>query len=415
MASYDRNKTKPSGTAAAASGDAESGRRPRFKVLPSQFGLNYDHHLLITILILCSFGLVMVYSSSAYGAAIDSKTQNEYYYVVHEGVFMAAGIVIMLLVSKLDYHIFIRWTPLLYVVSLILMVLVNTPVGVKINGQRRWLHLIPFIKQTPTYQPTEIVKIAVILVFAYMINRCIKNIDETTVMLTMIVLLAPLAGLVLINNLSSGIIISGIGALMYFTASKRKRIYWVTLVLISLLVVIAYFSPDILNKFIPFEGYHLTRIKIWRDPSSDRLGKGFQVLQGLYAIGSGGLFGKGLGGSVQKLGFIPEAYNDMIFSIICEELGIFGAACVMGFFAYMLYRFVYIILRAKDLYGAMIVVGVMIHIALQVILNIAVVTNTIPNTGVTLPFISYGGTSVVILLAEMGLVLSVSNQIVYEK
>ena len=180
-------------------------------------------------------------------------------------------------------------------------------------------------------------------------------------------------------------------------------------------VTVVYIYPNILVDLHLVKAYQLDRIMVWKDPASDPLDKGYQVLQGLYAIGSGGLFGKGLGSSIQKLGFIPESHNDMIFAIICEELGIFGAACVMGLFAYMIYRFVYIILRAPDLYGAMIVSGVMIHIALQVILNIAVVTNTIPNTGVTLPFISYGGTSVAILLAEMGMVLSVSNQIIYEK
>ena len=142
---------------------------------------------------------------------------------------------------------------------------------------------------------------------------------------------------------------------------------------------------------------------------------GYQVLQGLYAIGSGGLFGKGLGESLQKLGFVPEAQNDMIFSIICEELGLFGAISVILIFMFMIYRFMVIAGNAPDLMGAVIVIGVMAHIAIQVILNIAVVTNTIPNTGVTLPFISYGGTSVMFLMLEMGMVLSVSNQIKLEQ
>lgn len=388
--------------------------KKRFKVLPDQYGQHYDHKLLITIIVLCCFGLIMVYSSSAYVASTSGK--GEYYFVLREAVFMLVGIFVMLFISKLNYRWFIKLTPILYGGSIILMCLTDfTPLGVEINGQKRWLNVVPGWKSSPTYQPTEIVKIALILIFAYMINRCIKNIDRIPVMITMILMMAPLAGLVVINNLSSGIIIAGIGCLMYFIASKRKRLYWFVLIAAVVAVTVIYIDPEILVSLHVVEDYQLTRIKVWKDPSVDPLNSGFQVLQGLYAIGSGGLFGKGLGSSVQKLGFIPESYNDMIFSIICEELGIFGAVCVISLFAYMIYRFVYIILRAPDLYGAMIVSGVMIHIALQVILNIAVVTNTIPNTGVTLPFISYGGTSVAILLAEMGMVLSVSNQIIYEK
>lgn len=388
--------------------------KKHFRILPDQYGQHYDHKLLITILVLCCFGLVMVYSSSAYVASTTGK--GEFYFVIREAVFMAVGIVGMLFISKLNYHWFVKFTAPVYLLSILLMCLTDfTGLGVEINGQKRWINLIPGVKSTPTYQPTEIVKIALILVFAYMINRCVKNIDRIPVMVTMILMMAPLAGLVVINNLSSGIIIAGIGCFMYFIASKRKKLYWGLLIAATALVALIYFDTEILVKTHLVKAYQLTRILVWKDPSVDPLNKGFQVLQGLYAIGSGGLFGKGLGSSVQKLGFIPESHNDMIFSIICEELGIFGAACVIGLFAYMIYRFVYIILRAPDLYGAMIVSGVMIHIALQVILNIAVVTNTIPNTGVTLPFISYGGTSVAILLAEMGMVLSVSNQIIYEK
>lgn len=161
--------------------------------------------------------------------------------------------------------------------------------------------------------------------------------------------------------------------------------------------------------------YQLTRINVWLDPEAYPDTGGYQVLQGLYAIGSGGLFGKGLGESIQKLGFVPEAQNDMIFSIICEELGLFGAVGVILIFMFMIYRFMLIASNAPDLFGALLVVGVMAHIAIQVILNIAVVTNTIPNTGITLPFISYGGTSILFLMVEMGIVLSVSNQIKLEK
>lgn len=170
-----------------------------------------------------------------------------------------------------------------------------------------------------------------------------------------------------------------------------------------------------LEKIGLLQPYQLERIHVWLDPEAYPMDGGFQVLQGLYAIGSGGLVGKGLGESIQKMGFVPEAQNDMIFSIICEELGLFGAVSVILIFLFMIYRFMLIANNAPDLFGALLVVGVMGHIAIQVILNIAVVTNTIPNTGITLPFISYGGTSVLFLMIEMGMVLSVSNQIKLEK
>jgi cell division protein FtsW len=170
-----------------------------------------------------------------------------------------------------------------------------------------------------------------------------------------------------------------------------------------------------LEKTHLLKAYQLERIYVWLNPEAYPQDGGFQVLQGLYAIGSGGLVGKGLGESIQKMGFVPEAQNDMIFSIICEELGLFGAVSIILIFLFMIFRFMLIADNAPDLFGSLLVVGVMGHIAIQVILNIAVVTNTIPNTGITLPFISYGGTSVMFLMIEMGMVLSVSNQIKLEK
>ena len=177
------------------------------------------------------------------------------------------------------------------------------------------------------------------------------------------------------------------------------------------LLALAPYIGEALVKMHILKDYQLGRINVWKSPIDYARSGGFQVLQGLYAIGSGGLFGKGLGQSLQKMGFVPEAQNDMIFTIICEELGLFGAVGVIVIFMFMIYRFMVIAGNAPDLLGAMLVVGVMAHIAIQVILNIAVVTNSIPNTGVTLPFISYGGTSVLFLMLEQGLVLSVSNQI----
>ena len=199
------------------------------------------------------------------------------------------------------------------------------------------------------------------------------------------------------SNLSTAIIILGIAVVLIFVASpKYIQFIWMGILGIGFMAI-----------FLALESYRLERLAIWRNP--EQYEKGYQTLQGLYAIGSGGLFGRGIGQSVQKLGFLPEAQNDMIFSIICEELGLFGAGMIIILFLILIWRFFIIAINAKDLLGALIVTGAMAHMMIQVILNIAVVTNSIPNTGITLPFISYGGTSVLFLLLEMGLVLSVSN------
>ena len=212
----------------------------------------------------------------------------------------------------------------------------------------------------------------------------------------------PVVGLVGASNLSTAIIILGIAVTLIFVASPRyAQFIWM-----------AVSGVGFLGVFLALESYRLERLAIWRNP--EKYEKGYQTLQGLYAIGSGGLFGRGLGNSVQKLGFLPEAQNDMIFSIICEELGIFGGIIVLLLYAYLLYRLFFIAQNAPDMFGSLMVSGIFIHIALQVILNIAVVVNLMPNTGVTLPFISYGGTSIVFLMAEMGLALSVARQIKFK-
>ena len=210
------------------------------------------------------------------------------------------------------------------------------------------------------------------------------------------------------NNLSSAIIVLGIAVLMVFVASpdyKKFVIMGLIGVAGAALLVFLVANADSLD------GFRLNRIQVWLNPESDSQGIGFQTMQGLYAIGSGGIWGKGLGQSMQKLNFLPEAQNDMIFSIICEELGLFGAVAIILMFIMLIWRMMIIANNAPDLFGAMLVVGVIGHIAIQAILNIAVVTNSVPNTGISLPFISYGGSSVMFLLIEIGLVLSVAKNI----
>lgn len=270
-------------------------------------------------------------------------------------------------------------------------------VGREAKGQARWIDL-GFI----SFQPSEFAKLAVILFLAMIIYKTSKQVAKFKTLAKVVAIVLPIVGVVASNNLSTAIIILGIAVCMLFVASPKYS-HFLIVGGVGLVGGIA---------FIALESYRADRIKIWLNPEAYE--KGYQTLQGLYAIGSGGLFGKGLGESMQKLGFIPEAQNDMIFSVICEELGLFGAVCLILLYLLMIWRFMIIANNAADLYGALIVVGVMAHIAIQVILNIAVVTNTIPNTGISLPFISYGGTSILFLLSEMGLALSVSRGIKLE-
>jgi cell division protein FtsW len=349
----------------------------------------YDDTLLVTVLVLVIAGLVLLTSISAYNGNV--KFHDSFYYLKKQGFATGLGLVGMAVISRIDYH---RWIPLAvpgYLLSILLGVAVLL-FGEEYNGSKRWLSLGPV-----SFQPSEFAKVAVIVFLSWLIEKNIKKMGKfKSIVLTMLTIL-PIVGLVGASNLSTAIIILGIGAVMIFTASpKYLQFFW----------MIAG-GAGFMTIFLALESYRLERIAIWRNP--EKYEKGYQTLQGLYAIGSGGLFGRGLGNSVQKLGFLPEAQNDMIFSIICEELGLVGAGILIGVFLILIWRFFVIAAKAEDLTGALIATGAMAHMMIQIILNIAVVTNSIPNTGITLPFISYGGTSVVFLLLEMGLVLSVSG------
>ena len=368
----------------------------------------YDYSLLFIIIFLTAFGLLMIYSASSYKAQLDYNG-NAAYFMQRQMWIALAGFVMAIIISKLDYHWYARFAAAAYILSYILMIAVSF-VGIEVNGKKRWLGV-----GSARFQPTEFVKIALIVLLATVITQMGKNINQWKAMGLVMALTVPIAGIVAANNLSSGIIIVGIAFVMLFIACKKKWPFVLCGCLGGITIVTAGPLAIFLEKIGLLQPYQLERIHVWMSPESYPRDGGYQVLQGLYAIGSGGLFGKGLGESIQKMGFVPEAQNDMIFSIICEELGLFGAVSVILIFMFMIYRFMVIANNAPDLFGALLVVGVMGHIAIQVILNIAVVTNTIPNTGITLPFISYGGTSVLFLMVEMGMVLSVSNQIKMEK
>ena len=371
----------------------------------------FDYSLLFVVLFLLGFGLVMIYSASSYEAF--QSYQDTTYYMKKQLLAIIIGMVMMGVVANIPYHFWERFALLGYLVSMALVPLVKTPLGVKSHGASRWIR-IPGLGLN--LQPAEVGKLCLILFRAVMVCKMGKNVRTLKGFLIMLLLPLPvvLEIYIITKNLSSAIIIMAISVLMVFVASPdyKKFIVMGVLVVAAAALVVFLATSSTANAVEGEEvNFRFGRITAWLDPESDSQGTGFQTLQGLYAIGSGGIWGKGLGQSMQKLNFLPEAQNDMIFSIICEELGLFGAVAIIVMFIMLLWRMMVIANNASDLFGAMLVVGVMGHIAVQAILNIAVVTNTIPNTGISLPFISYGGSSVMFLLIEIGLVLSVAKGI----
>lgn len=356
----------------------------------------FDYNLLFIIIFLLCFGLVMLYSSSSYVAANTYGDSAHYLKLQIRNILV--GLVPLVFFAKVDYHVWKKFAKLAYIGAILLNFIVMFPIpGLTkaSHGKSRWLNLGPF-----SFQPSELAKLAVIIFLAVLIEKYTKDVGKLSGVLKVLLILAPLLGFVAKGNLSTAVIIFGIAVCMLFVASpKYAQFFGVGITGIVFVIL-----------FITMESYRGGRVEAWLHPETAG-DKGYQTLQGLYAIGSGKLFGKGLGESLQKMGNVPESQNDMIFTIICEELGLFGAICVILLFVLLLWRMMVIANNATDLYGALIVTGIMSHIAIQVILNIAVVTNTIPNTGVILPFISYGGTSIVFLMAEMGLALSVSKGI----
>lgn len=366
-----------------------------------------DYSLIFIVLFLLGFGLIMVYSASSYEASTSSILGNDpAYYLKKQVVASVMGLGFMIFMAIVPYHFWRKFDELSYIVSGLLITLVLTPLGYEANGARRWLK-IGF-----SIQPAEIAKLAMILFLASLICKIGKGITTTKGFLMVIGAPLPICFMVwkFTENMSSAVIIFGIAFLMLFVASPNYKIFFAIAAIILGIFAVFVFGLSQIDD-ISSLGVRSARILAWMDPEAYASGKGFQTLQALYAIGSGGIFGKGLGQSMQKLNFLPEAQNDMIFSIICEELGLFGGISIILMFLLLIWRFMVIASNAADLFGALLVVGVMGHISIQVILNIAVVTNTIPNTGISLPFISYGGSSVMFLLIEIGLVLSVARGI----
>lgn len=362
----------------------------------------FDYSLLFVWIFIMLLGYVLLYSASSYTAL--NKYNSSIYFLKNQLIATAMGLVVMIPMIFFDYRILKKFSKIIYGASIVSVFLVLTPMGIDANGARRWVDL-----KIVSFQPAELVKISVILLTAFLLSKCGRDALKHGKICWQIYSISIFGAAVLFvvtSNLSSAIIVLGIGAVMLIVAGACKFFTGIIAAGIGVGVVSLFF----LGEFSDL-GFRFSRIAVWRNPEAYMDKGGYQVMQGLYAIGSGGLFGKGLGNSAQKLGYVPEASNDMIFSIICEELGIFGALCIIALFIFLIRRMRYIASNASDLFGSMVVVGVLAHISIQVVLNIAVVTNFIPNTGVSLPFISYGGTSLMFLMIEMAMVLSVSRRI----
>lgn len=368
----------------------------------------YDYSLVAILIFLVCFGLVMLYSTSAYSALV--KYGDSMYYFKRQIIFCAMGFVIVYFVSRFPYRFYSVFAKKLYFFSIFLMALVQTPLGKSVNGARRWIRL-PAGQQ---FQPAEIAKIAIILFIPYMLCLMGKQIRTLEGIAKVLLWGGFSAACVyfLTDNLSTAIIVMGITCILIFVVHPKTAPF---LALVAGGLVLVLIGVQILGAVLEnSDNFRLNRILVWLEPEAHASKGGYQIMQALYAIGSGGFFGKGLGNSAQKM-IIPEVQNDMILSVICEELGVFGAIIILVLFGMLLYRLLFIAQNAPDLYGSLVVTGIFAHIALQVILNVAVVINLIPTTGITLPFISYGGTSVLFLMAEMGIALGVSRKIQFEE
>ncbi len=354
-------------------------------------GTYFDYTALFLILFLVCFGLLMVYSTSSY---IGNRNYGDSaYFFKRQLIFAVLGIVCMLVVSRIRYQKLKNFS-LIFMIAETLLLLLVLIIGSASNGSTRWIEIAGI-----RFQPSEIAKMALVIYMAHICTAKSKEMRNFLDTVKMFLFPAGMIVLIAIENLSTAIICFVIVVAIWFVATPNLKY----------LLIFGAVGVALAVAGIFLVGYRGDRIEAWLHPETSE--NGYQTMQSLYAIGSGGLFGRGLGQSIQKMGFIPEAHNDMVFSVICEELGIVGAVGVIIVFLMLLWRFKFISEGAPDRFGGLLVTGIIAHIAIQVIINISVVTNVMPNTGVTLPFVSYGGTSLVFLLIEMGLVLSVSRQI----
>lgn len=363
----------------------------------------FDTAFLLIILILLSYGIIMVFSAS-YPAALQKTGDSLFFISKHVG-FVAVGIVAMLIISRIPYTFYRRFALPIFLFALLLLILVIIPgVGVTLNSATRWLSL-----GFTTFQPSDVMKFAVIVLFAHLIayyQERMKTFKQGVVPFAIV--LGVIAVLMMLEpHLSGTILIFGIGCIMMYIGGTKLRYF----------LVLAGGAVGLIGMIIAIKGvsYITDRLQYWLDPFADVNDKTWQTVQSLVAIGSGGLFGRGIGASRQKYLYLPEPYNDFIFAIVCEELGLIGALFVVLLFVLFAVRGFSIASKAPDRFGFMLACGITLQICLQAALNIAVVTNTIPNTGISLPFFSYGGTAILMQLGEMGILLNISRHAMMEK
>lgn len=355
-----------------------------------------DYTFAAVVILLLAYGLIMVFSASS--ASAHYRMNDTFYYIKRQFGWAVLGLIAMYGVSKIPYKFYYKIALPFLGASLLLLVLVLTPLGKEVNGAQRWLGFGAL-----TFQPSEVAKFALIIFLAKSLSNNQDTLKEFwggfVVYLVIIVIVAAL--IFAENHMSGAMIICAIGVIMLFVAgAKLLHFFWMLLAAIPAVATMIAVAPYRVQRFLTF-----------LDPFADVQGAGFQIVQSLYAIGSGGLFGLGLGQSRQKFLYLPEPQNDFIFSIICEELGFFGALLVIVLFAVLIWKGIQIAMRAPDTFSSLLVIGIIGLVAVQVILNIAVVTSSMPATGVPLPFFSYGGTSLCILLAGMGVILNVTRNI----
>ena len=361
---------------------------------------NLDVTFLVLVLLILTFGLIMLFSASyAYAYYYENDS---FYYIKRQMIFATGGVIAMLVASHMDYRHWMTYAePILGVTLGLLVIVLFCP---EINGVHRWIPL-----GFTTFQPSEIAKFAIVVMFAKMITLYGERMNQVRIMMRFLIVLGMVVALMVLEpHLSGTILIIAIAATMLFIGGLNGRWMAVAVGLGITVVAAAIMIPGVVE-------YARGRLEYWLDPFADTQGLGYQTIQSLLAIGSGGVMGLGLGNSRQKYLYVPEPQNDFIFSIVCEELGLVGAAIVVILFALLVWRGYVIAMRAKDKFGSMLAVGLTTQVGLQALLNVAVVTNTIPNTGISLPFFSYGGTALLMLLAEMGVILSVSRRATMEK
>ena len=377
---------------------AQAKRKHRFRFILTEI----DKPFFILVMVLLVFGLLMMFSASyAWGL---SEYNDGYYYLVSQLKSAGLGLLLMFATSYLDYHFF-QNTKIAYIafIATYLLTFYTAFFGIDVAGARRWIQIGPI-----SFQPSELLKVTFIFIFAYIMSvNYPKFKDWKFCVIPFTVIMGAVAlVLVLQRHMSAVMLVGIIGVSMMFISGMPKKTFW------KFIGVCAVFGVLLLiYKMASGSGfsYISDRIQSWKNPESDPSGKTFQTYESLLSIGSGGWFGLGFGESRQKY-YLPESQNDFVFAIICEELGFVGACAVILLFALLLWRGITLAAHAPDRFGALLVVGFVVQVALQAVLNMAVVTNTIPNTGISLPFFSSGGTSLMMLLGEMGIVLSVSRQ-----